>query len=155
MMHLYLNYTGGWIVLPKSAKKAQQAAAEAERVRLELEALRKRMSAETEADMAVLRVLMDAERQARGVEQAADDYGVGVEWRLQEAVRDIDSAERAEVNKLIESDAAEAAKRADGQIAAERAAIEARRAEILERFEARRAEYADKVFGLVIGEEDE
>lgn len=141
--------------MPKSAKKAQQAAAEAERVRLELEALRKRMSAETEADMAVLRVLMDAERQARGVEQAADDYGVGVEWRLQEAVRDIDSAERAEVNKLIESDAAEAAKRADGQIAAERAAIEARRAEILERFEARRAEYADKVFGLVIGEEDE
>ena len=73
----------------------------------------------------------------------------------QEAVRDIDSAERAEVNKLIESDAAEAAKRADGQIAAERAAIEARRAEILERFEAHRAEYADKVFGLVIGEEDE
>ena len=141
--------------MPKSAKKAQQAAAEAERVRLELEALRKRMSAETEADMAVLRVLMDAERQARGVEQAADDYGVGVEWRLQEAVRDIDSAERAEVNKLIESDAAEAAKRADGQIAAERAAIEAKRAEILERFEARRAEYADKVFGLVIGEEDE
>lgn len=141
--------------MPKSAKIAQQAAAEAERVRLELEALRKRMSAETEADMTVLRVLMDAERQARGVEQAADDYGVGVEWRLQEAVRDIDSAERAEVNKLIESDAAEAAKRADGQIAAERAAIEARRAEILERFEARRAEYADKVFGLVIGEEDE
>ena len=141
--------------MPKSAKKAQQAAAEAERVRLELEALRKRMSAETEADMTVLRVLMDAERQAWGVEQAADDYGVGVEWRLQEAVRDIDSAERAEVNKLIESDAAEAAKRADGQIAAERAAIEARRAEILERFEARRAEYADKVFGLVIGEEDE
>lgn len=141
--------------MPKSAKKAQQAVAEAERVRLELEALRKRMSAETEADMAVLRVLMDAERQARGVEQAADDYGVGVEWRLQEAVRDIDSAERAEVNKLIESDAAEAAKRADGQIAAERAAIEAKRAEILERFEARRAEYADKVFGLVIGEEDE
>lgn len=141
--------------MPKSAKKAQQAAAEAERVRLELEALRKRMSAETEADMTVLRVLMDAERQARGVEQAADDYGVGVEWRLQEAVRDIDSAERAEVNKLIESDAAEAAKRADGQIAAERAAIEARRAEMLERFEARRAEYADKVFGLVIGEEDE
>lgn len=141
--------------MPKSAKKAQQAVAEAERVRLELEALRKRMSAETEADITVLRVLMDAERQARGVEQAADDYGVGVEWRLQEAVRDIDSAERAEVNKLIESDAAEAAKRADGQIAAERAAIEARRAEILERFEARRAEYADKVFGLVIGEEDE
>lgn len=141
--------------MPKSAKKAQQAVAEAERVRLELEALRKRMSAETEADMTVLRVLMDAERQARGVEQAADDYGVGVEWRLQEAVRDIDSAERAEVNKLIESDAAEAAKRADGQIAAERAAIEARRAEILERFEAHRAEYADKVFGLVIGEEDE
>lgn len=141
--------------MPKSAKKAQQAAAEAERVRLELEALRKRMSAETEADMTVLRVLMDAERQARGVEQAADDYGVGVEWRLQEAVRDIDSAERVEVNKLIESDAAEAAKRADGQIAAERAAIEARRAEILERFEARRAEYTDKVFGLVIGEEDE
>ena len=141
--------------MPKSAKKAQQAAAEAERVRLELEALRKRMSAETEADMTVLRVLMDAERQARGVEQAAAAYGVGVEWRLQEAVRDIDSAERAEVNKLIESDAAEAAKRADGQIAAERAAIEARRAEILERFEARRAKYADKVFGLVIGEEDE
>lgn len=141
--------------MPKSAKKAQQAVAEAERVRLELEALRKRMSAETEADMTVLRVLMDAERQARGVEQAADDYGVGVEWRLQEAVRDIDSAERAEVNKLIESDAAEAAKRADGQIAAERAAIEARRAEILERFEEHRAEYADKVFGLVIGEEDE
>ena len=141
--------------MPKSAKKAQQAAAEAERVRLELEALRKRMSAETEADMTVLRVLMDAERQARGVEQAADDYGGGVEWRLQEAVRDIDTAERAEVNKLIESDAAEAAKRADGQIAAERAAIEARRAEILERFEAHRAEYADKVFGLVIGEEDE
>ena len=141
--------------MPKSAKKAQQAAAEAERVRLELEALRKRMCAATEADMTVLRVLMDAERQARGVEQAADDYRGGGGGGLHGAGGGKVTAERAEVNKLIESDAAEAAKRADGQIAAERAAIEARRAEILERFEARRAEYADKVFGLVIGEEDE
>lgn len=63
--------------MPKSSKKAQQDAAAAERAEREFEQLRERLKAETEADMNVLRALMDTERQARGIEQAADDYEVG------------------------------------------------------------------------------
>lgn len=141
--------------MPKSAKKAQQAAAEAERIQRELEELKKRMRAETEADMAVLRSLLDAEKQARGIEQAADDYEVGVEWRLKEAVQEIDAAERDEVRRLSEQDAAEAVRKADEQIAAVRAEIARKREALRERFESRRAEYADRVFALVTGAEDE
>ena len=43
----------------------------------------------------------------------------------------------------------------DAQIAAVEAEVEKKRAEISRRFEEHRAEYADKVFGLVIGAEDE
>ena len=63
--------------MPKSAKKAQQDAAAAERAEREFEQLRERLKAETEAAMTVLRALMDTERQARGIEQAADAYEVG------------------------------------------------------------------------------
>ncbi len=141
--------------MPKSAKKAQQAAAEAERKQRELDALKERMSAETAADMEVLRALLDAERQAKGVEQAADDYSVGVEWRVSETMREIDAAESAKENKLVEQDSADLAKKADEQIAAVKADVEKRRGELIKRFEARRAEYADRVFNLVIGAEDE
>ena len=78
--------------MPKSAKKAQQDAAAAERAEREFEQLRERLKAETEAAMTVLRALMDTERQARGIEQAADDYEVGAEWRISESVREIDAA---------------------------------------------------------------
>lgn len=71
--------------MPKSSKKAQQDAAAAERAEREFEQLRERLKAETEADMNVLRALMDTERQARGIEQAADDYEVGAEWRISES----------------------------------------------------------------------
>lgn len=141
--------------MPKSAKKAQQAQAASEREQQEMEALRQRMSAETASDMAVLRALMDAEKQARGVEQAAEDYSVGVEWRLRETESEIDAAENAEVKRLSEQDAADEAKKADDKIAAVRADVEKKRAELSERFEAHRSEYVDKVFNLVIGAEDE
>ena len=54
-----------------------------------------------------------------------------------------------------EKAAAEAAEKADAQIAGIHADAERRRAEIRERFEARRAGYADRVFGLVTGAENE
>ena len=141
--------------MPKNAKKEKQAAAENERIQRELEETRKKLAAETAADMIVLRALLDAEKQARGIEQAADDYSVGVEWRLTESEREIDAAVRAKVRAEVEKDAAEAAKRSDEQIAAVRKEAEAKCAEISARFEARRGEYADKVFNLVIGAEDE
>ncbi len=141
--------------MPKSSKKAQQDAAAAERAEREFEQLRERLKAETEADMNVLRALMDTERQARGIEQAADDYEVGAEWRISESVREIDAAEDKEVKRLIAQDENDAKKRADAQIAAVEAEVEKKRAEISRRFEEHRAEYADKVFGLVIGAEDE
>ena len=141
--------------MPKNAKKEKQAAAENERIQRELEETRKKLAAETAADMIVLRALLDAEKQARGIEQAADDYSVGVEWRLTESERAIDAQERAAVRAAEKGDAAEAAKAADEKIAAIRKDAEAKRAVISERFEQRRAEYADKVFSLVIGAADE
>ena len=111
--------------MPKNAKKEKQAAAENERIQRELEETRKKLAAETAADMIVLRALLDAEKQARGIEQAADDYSVGVEWRLTESEREIDAAVRAKVRAEVEKDAAEAAKRSDEQIADVRKEAEA------------------------------
>ena len=141
--------------MAKNPKNNTQTSAETERARRELEELKKKLRAETEADMIVLRALLDAEKQARGIEQAAEDYSVGVEWRLTESERAIDAQERAAVCAAEKGDAAEAAKAADEKIAAIRKDAEAKRAVISERFEQRRAEYADKVFSLVIGAADE
>ena len=141
--------------MAKNPKNNTQTSAETERARRELEELKKKLRAETEADMIVLRALLDAEKQARGIEQAAEDYSVGGEWRLTESERAIDAQERAAVRAAEKGDAAEAAKAADEKIAAIRKDAEAKRAVISERFEQRRAEYADKVFSLVIGAADE
>ena len=141
--------------MAKNPKNNTQTSAETERARRELEELKKKLRAETEADMIVLRALLDAKKQARGIEQAAEDYSVGVEWRLTESERAIDAQERAAVRAAEKGDAAEAAKAADEKIAAIRKDAEAKRAVISERFEQRRAEYADKVFSLVIGAADE
>ncbi len=148
--------TGRWAALAKNSKKTQEAAAAAaERERLEFEALRKRLRAETEADMIVLGSLLAAEREARGIEQAAEDYAVGAEWRVSEAAREIDAEQRAANRDAVEKAAAEAAADADAKIAAVRADAEKRRAGITAGFEAARAGYADRVFGLVTGGADE
>ena len=108
--------------MAKNSKKTQEAAAAAaERERLEFEALRKRLRAETEADMIVLSSLLAAEREARGIEQAAEDYAVGAEWRVSEAAREIDAEQRAANRDAVEKAAAEAAADADAKIAAVRA----------------------------------
>ena len=100
--------------MAKNPKNNTQTSAETERARRELEELKKKLRAETEADMIVLRALLDAEKQARGIEQAAEDYSVGVEWRLTESERAIDAQERAAVRAAEKGDAAEAAKRRAG-----------------------------------------
>ena len=138
----------------KSAKK-KQLAAENERAQRELEELRKRLKDETAADMLVLQVLMDAEKQTRGIEQAADDYSVGVEWRLTEAAREIDRDEREKLRRLTAQDAEEAAKEADARIAEMNAGVERQREALKSRFETHRSEYVDRVFNLVIGAENE
>ena len=99
--------------------------------------------------------IVEALEAMHDIEQAADDYEVGAEWRISESVREIDAAEDKEVKRLIAQDEDDAKKRADAQIAAVEAEVEKKRAEISRRFEEHRAEYADKVFGLVIGAEDE
>ena len=91
--------------MPKNSKNTQDAAA-AER---EFEELKLRLRAETEADMKVLGALLDAERQANGIEQAAEDYAVGAEWRIAESARDIDAAERAATREAAAKAAAAAA----------------------------------------------
>ena len=141
--------------MAKNPKKTKEAEVLHEKAVRELEELKQRLRAETSADMVVLRALMDAERQARGIEQAASDYAVGAEWRVAEAAREIDARERANARAAAEKAAAEAAEKADAQIAGIHADAERRRAEIRERFEARRAGYADRVFGLVTGAENE
>ena len=141
--------------MPKNARKDKQAAAEAEKAARELEELKRKLSAETAADMKILRALLDAEKQARGIEQAAEDYSVGVDWRLTEAQREIDARVRAKVREEVERDSAEAAKKSDEKIAAVKQDVEKKREAIMKRFEARRSEYADRVFKLVIGAADE
>lgn len=141
--------------MPKSARKAQQAAAAQEREDREFEELKARLHKETEADMEVLRALMDAEKQARGIEQAANDYEVGVEWRVSESMREIDAREDKEISKLVAQDEAEAKRRADAQIAAVQEDVRKKRDELAGRFEQHREQYVDKVFNLVIGAEDE
>ena len=141
--------------LAKNARKDKQAAVEAEKAARELEELKKKLSAETAADMKILRALLDAEKQARGIEQAAEDYSVGMDWRLTESEREIDAKIRAKVREEVELDSAEAAKKSDEKIAAVKADVEKKREAILKRFEARRSEYADRVFKLVIGAADE
>ena len=141
--------------MPKSSKKAAEAAAAAERAQRELEELKKRLSAETAADRVVLRALLDAEKQANGIEQAASDYAVGAEWRIAESVRDIDAQERAATRDAAAKASAEAAKLADERLAAIRADAERRRAEISARFEQQRAGYVERVFELVTGAADE
>ena len=81
--------------MAKNPKKTKEAEVLDEKAVRELEELKRRLRAETSADMVVLRALMDAERQARGIEQAASDYAVGAEWRVAEAAREIDARERA------------------------------------------------------------
>lgn len=141
--------------MARNSKSAQAAAAAAEREQQEFEALRRRLRAETEADMIVLGALLDAERQARGIEQAAQDYAVGAEWRIKEAEQEMDAKERAVTREAAAKAAEEAARDADAKIAAVRAEADKRRAGISARFEAARAGYADKVFGLVTGAGDE
>lgn len=141
--------------MPKSARKAQRASAAQEREDHELEELKARLREETEADMEVLRALMDAEKQARGIEQAANDYEVGVEWRVSESMREIDAREDKEISKLVAQDEAEAKRRADAQIAAVQEDVRKKRDELTGRFEQHREQYVDKVFNLVIGAEDE
>ena len=140
---------------PKNPKKTEDPNVIDEKAQREFEELRARLRAETEADMVVLRALLDAERQARGLEQAAEDYAVGAEWRVSEADRAIDAQQRAATREAVEKAAAEAAKEADEKIAAVHADAARRCEEIKARFESRRAGYADKVFGLVTGAGDE
>ena len=59
--------------LAKNPKKTKEAEVLDEKAVRELEELKQRLRAETSADMVVLRALMDAERQARGIEQAASN----------------------------------------------------------------------------------
>ena len=103
---------------PKNPKKTEDPNVIDEKAQREFEELRARLRAETEADMVVLRALLDAERQARGLEQAAEDYAVGAEWRVSEADRAIDAQQRAATREAVEKAAAEAAKEADEKIAA-------------------------------------
>ena len=55
--------------MAKNPKKTKEAEVLDEKAVRELEELKQRLRAETSADMVVLRALMDAERQARGIEQ--------------------------------------------------------------------------------------
>ena len=139
----------------KRKKQPQQTAAEAERRQQEFEELRKKLRAETEADMVVLRALMDIENQARGLEQAAEDYSVGVEWRVTESEREIDAAEREAVRRETQAESDAAAKRADEQIAAIRAETEKKREDIRARFAEHKSEYVERVFAMVTGAQDE
>lgn len=141
--------------MAKNPKNTPAPDAADEQAQREFEELRAKLRSETDADMIVLRALLDAEKQARGIEQAANDYAVGSEWRISEAKSEIDAGERAATRDAAAQAAKEAAAEADKQIAAVKAEAEKRRAAFASRFEASREAYIDQAFAIVTGAQNE
>ena len=141
---------------PKNPKKTEDPNVIDEKAQREFEELRARLRAETEADMVVLRALLDAERQARGL-------GAGAEGlrrrrrvaRIRGGQGDRRPAARGDARGRGKRRPPRRPRRPTRRSPPYTPTPAKRCEEIKARFEARRAGYADKVFGLVTGAGDE
>lgn len=133
----------------------QLHAQEEARALREEEARRLKLEQETEADMAVLRVILDAERSARELEEAARQHRAGLDARVQKARDELLSQVRRETRAAIEEDAAAEHRRADAEIAAERSEADRHREALRRKYELAREGYVGLVYDIVTGKRDE
>lgn len=137
-----------------NSMKHLQAQEEAKAKR-EAEERQARLEEETRADMVILRALLDAERQAREIEEAAAEYRAGLEPRVQAKKDELLQKLRQQTRAAIVADSNAERSRADLEIARDRQEAERTREKLSSRYEQLREGYVERVFGLVTGQSDE
>lgn len=137
-----------------NSMKHIQAQEEA-RARREAEERRLQLERETEADMIILNALLDAEREARRIEDAAAERRAGLEARVQAKKDELLLKARQETRAAIVADSNAERSRADMEIEKDRSEAAAMREKLQRRYEQRREGYVSKVLDIVTGQKDE
>ncbi len=137
-----------------NSMKHLQAQEEA-RAKQEAEERRLRLEKETEADMLILRALLDAEQQARQIEDAAAQRRAGLDARVQAGKDELLLKVRQETRAAIVADSGAERERADAEIARDRAAADSTRERLRQSYALRREGYVGRVFDIVTGQKDE
>lgn len=133
----------------------QLQAQEEVRVKREAEERRQRLEQETAADMVVLRAILDAERSACEIENAAESRRAGLDARVRAEKDRLLAKVRAETREAMARDAEAEHRRAEGEIEKDRAEAAARREALRARYDSSREGYVQQVFDIVTGKRDE
>lgn len=137
-----------------NSMKHLQAQEEA-RAKREAEERRIRLENENRADMLILHALLDAERQAREIEDEAREYRSGLEARLQTKKDELLQSTRQAARAAIIADSNAERERADLEIRREKEQADSVRERLRRQYESRREGYVERVFDLVTGQKDE
>ncbi len=137
-----------------NSMKHLQAQEEA-RAKREAEERRIRLENENRADMLILHALLDAERQAREIEDGAREYRSGLEARLQTKKDELLQSTRQAARAAIIADSNAERERADLEIRREKEQADSVRDRLRRQYESRREGYVERVFDLVTGQKDE
>lgn len=137
-----------------NSMKHLQAQEEA-RAKREAEERRIRLENENRADMLILHALLDAERQAREIEDEAREYRSGLEARLQTKKDELLQSTRQAARAAIIADSNAERERADLEIRREKEQADSVRDRLRRQYESRREGYVERVFDLVTGQKDE
>ena len=137
-----------------NSMKHLQAQEEA-RAKREAEERRIRLENENRADMLILHALLDAERQAREIEDGAREYRSGLEARLQTKKDELLQSTRQAARAAIIADSNAERERADLEIRREKEQADSVRDRLRRQYESRREGYVERVFDIVTGQKDE
>ena len=137
-----------------NSMKHLQAQEEA-RAKREAEERRIRLENENRADMLILHALLDAERQAREIEDEAREYRSGLDARLQAKKDELLQGVRQAARAAIIADSNAERERADLEIRREKEQADSVRDRLRRQYESRREGYVERVFDLVTGQKDE
>ena len=137
-----------------NSMKHLQAQEEA-RAKREAEERRIRLENENRADMLILHALLDAERQAREIEDEAREYRSGLEARLQTKKDELLQSTRQAARAAIIADSNAERERADLEIRREKEQADSVRDRLRRQYESRREGYVRRVFDIVTGQRDE
>ena len=137
-----------------NSMKHLQAQEEA-RAKREAEERRIRLENENRADMLILHALLDAERQAREIEDGAREYRSGLEARLQTKKDELLQSTRQAARAAIIADSNAERERADLEIRREKEQADSVRDRLRRQYESRREGYVERVFDIVTGQRDE
>ena len=137
-----------------NSMKHLQAQEEA-RAKREAEERRIRLENENRADMLILHALLDAERQAREIEDGAQEYRSGLEARLQAKKDELLQNARQAARAAIIADSNAERERAEQEIRREKEQAGAVRERLRLQYETRREGYVRRVFDIVTGQRDE